>query len=59
MVKPRGRVTHRRARTLTGARPRQIVRLGVAHVPEGRGTFAALTVDENLRLGAYRAATAT
>jgi branched-chain amino acid transport system ATP-binding protein len=30
-----------------------IVRLGVAHVPEGRGTFTALTVEENLRLGAY------
>ncbi len=30
-----------------------VVRLGVAHVPDGRGTFTALTVDENLRLGAY------
>ncbi len=30
-----------------------IVRLGVAHVPDGRGTFAALSVEENLRLGAY------
>ena len=30
-----------------------IVRLGVAHVPEGRGTFSMLTVEENLRLGAY------
>jgi branched-chain amino acid transport system ATP-binding protein len=30
-----------------------IVRLGIAHVPEGRGTFAELTVSENLRLGAY------
>ena len=30
-----------------------MVRLGVAHVPEGRGTFTALTVEENLRLGAY------
>ena len=28
-----------------------IVRLGIAHVPEGRGTFADLTVEENLRLG--------
>jgi branched-chain amino acid transport system ATP-binding protein len=33
--------------------PESIVRLGVAHVPEGRGTFAELTVHENLRLGAY------
>ena len=33
--------------------PESIVRLGSAHVPEGRGTFAELTVTENLRLGAY------
>lgn len=32
---------------------RQIVRAGVAHVPQGRGTFPDLTVDENIRLGAY------
>jgi branched-chain amino acid transport system ATP-binding protein len=31
----------------------QIAGLGVAHVPEGRGTFVGLTVEENLRLGAY------
>jgi branched-chain amino acid transport system ATP-binding protein len=30
-----------------------IARLGVAHVPEGRGTFAPLSVSENLKLGAY------
>jgi branched-chain amino acid transport system ATP-binding protein len=30
-----------------------IVRRGVAHVPDGRGTFLELTVEENLRLGAY------
>ena len=30
-----------------------IVRLGIAHVPDGRGTFTDLTVEENLRLGAY------
>jgi branched-chain amino acid transport system ATP-binding protein len=30
-----------------------IARLGIAHVPEGRGTFAHLTTEENLRLGAY------
>jgi branched-chain amino acid transport system ATP-binding protein len=30
-----------------------IARWGVAHVPEGRGTFGPLTVDENLKLGAY------
>ena len=30
-----------------------IVRRGVGHVPDGRGTFMELTVEENLRLGAY------
>ncbi len=30
-----------------------IVRLGIAHVPDGRGTFVHLSVEENLRLGAY------
>jgi branched-chain amino acid transport system ATP-binding protein len=30
-----------------------IVRLGIAHTPEGRGTFVDLSVEENLRLGAY------
>ncbi len=31
-----------------------IARLRIAHVPDGRGTFAALTTEENLRLGAYQ-----
>jgi branched-chain amino acid transport system ATP-binding protein len=35
-------------------RPTELIaRLGVAHVPDGRGTFIHLTVEENLRLGAY------
>ena len=33
--------------------PESVARLGVAHVPEGRGTFAELSVEENLKLGAY------
>ncbi|MDX6480522.1 MAG: branched-chain amino acid transport system ATP-binding protein [Gaiellaceae bacterium] len=33
--------------------PDGAARLGIAHVPEGRGTFSELTVSENLRLGAY------
>jgi branched-chain amino acid transport system ATP-binding protein len=33
--------------------PEAVARLGVAHVPEGRGLFAELTVWENLRMGAY------
>ncbi len=38
---------------LAGLTPNQIVRLGVAHVPEGRKIFKDLTVAENLRMGAY------
>jgi len=33
--------------------PEAVARRGVAHVPEGRGTFADLSVRDNLRLGAY------
>ena len=33
--------------------PEAAARAGIAHVPEGRGTFAELSVRENLRLGAY------
>jgi branched-chain amino acid transport system ATP-binding protein len=40
-------------RSLLGRAPDAIARLGIAHVPEGRGTFAELSVLENLRLGAY------
>jgi branched-chain amino acid transport system ATP-binding protein len=38
---------------LIGSATENVVRLGVAHVPDGRGTFTALSVEENLRLGAY------
>jgi branched-chain amino acid transport system ATP-binding protein len=38
---------------IDGMATEDIVRLGVAHVPEGRGTFMELTVEENMRLGAY------
>src|SRR6266566_5462044 len=34
-------------------RPEAVAHAGIAHVPEGRGTFAQLSVIENLRLGAY------
>ena len=33
--------------------PESVARKGIAHVPEGRGTFSELNVTENLRLGAY------
>lgn len=37
---------------ITGRSTPEIARGGIAHVPQGRGTFGDLTVDENLRLGA-------
>src|SRR3954453_20665032 len=40
-------------RRIDGLATEDIVRLGVAQVPEGRGTFMELTVEENMRLGAY------
>jgi branched-chain amino acid transport system ATP-binding protein len=40
-------------RPLGRSGPDGAARLGIAHVPEGRGTFSELTVWENLRLGAY------
>ena len=38
---------------ITGRATESIVRLGVGHVPEGRGTFTNLSVDENLRVASY------
>jgi branched-chain amino acid transport system ATP-binding protein len=38
---------------LIGKSTESVVRLGVAHVPDGRGTFTAMSVVENLRLGGY------
>jgi branched-chain amino acid transport system ATP-binding protein len=38
---------------IDGMATEDIVRRGVAHVPDGRGTFMELTVEENMRLGAY------
>ena len=40
-------------RSLVGLEPHQIVRLGIAHVPEGRRLFPKMTVLENLKMGAY------
>jgi branched-chain amino acid transport system ATP-binding protein len=38
---------------IRGKRPEQVAAMGIAHVPEGRGSFGGLTVQENLRVGAY------
>jgi branched-chain amino acid transport system ATP-binding protein len=41
-------------RRITGLDPEDVAALGIGYVIEGRGIFAELTVEENLRLGAYR-----
>ena len=40
-------------RQVNGLRPDQLVAAGLAHVPQGRGTISDLTVEENLRIGAW------
>jgi branched-chain amino acid transport system ATP-binding protein len=52
MVKTTGRVRFD-GRDILNRTPEDVARLGVAHVPEGRGTLAQLTVWENLQMGAY------
>jgi branched-chain amino acid transport system ATP-binding protein len=50
LVRSRGSIALA-GRDIGGAAPEDIARLGIAHVPEGRGVIAELTVEENLRLG--------
>jgi branched-chain amino acid transport system ATP-binding protein len=52
MVRTQGEVSFDGQR-IDGKATEDIVRLGIAHVPDGRGTFVNLTTEENLRLGAY------
>ncbi len=52
MVPTKGTVRFE-GKPIAGRPTEEIVRLGVGHVPEGRGTFTNLTVDENLRVAAY------
>ncbi|MBT6093439.1 MAG: ABC transporter ATP-binding protein [Rhodospirillaceae bacterium] len=53
MVKPTAGNIEFAGQSLNGKTPNQIVRMGIAHVPEGRKIFKDLTVSENLRMGAY------
>ncbi|MGW1738292.1 ABC transporter ATP-binding protein [Nocardia sp. NPDC001965] len=57
MVHTTGRIVFD-GRDISGLRTDRIARLGVAHVPQGRGTFGDLTVEENLRIGGYPTSTA-
>ena len=52
MIKPVGQI-RLQGKAINGRATEDIVRLGVAHVPDGRGTFLDLTTEENLKLGAY------
>lgn len=53
MVRPTSGAITFEGQSLNGMSPNQIVRRGVAHVPEGRKIFKDLMVAENLRMGAY------
>ena len=52
MVRTEGEILLNGTR-IDGRPTEDIVRQGVAHVPDGRGTFMELTVEENMRLGSY------
>jgi branched-chain amino acid transport system ATP-binding protein len=51
-IKRRGRIVFG-GKSIARSSPEAVARLGIAHVPEGRGTLTDLSVRENLRLGAY------
>jgi branched-chain amino acid transport system ATP-binding protein len=52
MVRTQGAIRFA-GQSISGKKTEDIARQGIAHVPDGRGTFLHLTTDENLRLGAY------
>lgn len=52
MIRTRGEIEFNGA-AIAGKSTESIAATGIAHVPEGRGTFVRLTAEENLRLGAY------
>jgi branched-chain amino acid transport system ATP-binding protein len=52
MVRTEGAIRFE-GREIQGRKTEDVARMGIAHVPDGRGTFLHLTTEENLRLGAY------
>ena len=52
MLKTQGEILFA-GKPIQGMKTESIAALGIAHVPDGRGTFMELTVEENLRLGTY------
>jgi branched-chain amino acid transport system ATP-binding protein len=55
LVRARGGHVEFEGTSLVGLAPERIARLGIAHVPAGRGIFPGLTVADNLRMGLYGA----
>ena len=53
LMRPRSGEILFEGKVFSGKRPQQITAAGICHVPEGRGLFSQLTVQENLELGAY------
>ncbi|HYI11217.1 MAG TPA: ABC transporter ATP-binding protein [Thermoanaerobaculia bacterium] len=53
LLKPRKGDISFQGKDITGIKPHVITARGISHVPEGRGIFANLTVQDNLELGAY------
>jgi branched-chain amino acid transport system ATP-binding protein len=52
MIEATGTITFD-GESIINKKTESIVQSGIAHVPQGRGTFVTMTVDENLRLGAF------
>ena len=53
LLKPQSGEVRYQGRSLVGQGPWDLVSQGLVMVPEGRGIFARMTIDENLRMGAY------
>jgi branched-chain amino acid transport system ATP-binding protein len=54
IVRPRSGTIRFKSSAIERMAPHRIVKLGMSHVPEGRGIFHRMTVEENLLLGAYQ-----
>lgn len=54
LLRPKSGKVYFEGHDITGIPTHQIVSLGISHVPEGRQIFTSLTVQENIRLGAYQ-----
>jgi branched-chain amino acid transport system ATP-binding protein len=54
IIRPRGGHVAFKGKPIEKLQPHRIVKLGMSHVPEGRGIFHTMSVHENLLLGAYQ-----